>query len=86
LPAGGLETGDDLRAALRKSIADTLNERGGDATLRLPVDPSEGPAVIMVVGVNGGGKTTTLGKLAHRFTSEGVKVGRMNRFSFCLIR
>ncbi|XP_077248533.1 signal recognition particle receptor protein, chloroplast (FTSY) isoform X1 [Tasmannia lanceolata] len=32
------------------------------------------PAVIMVVGVNGGGKTTSLGKLAHRLKNEGVKI------------
>ncbi|GJN16676.1 hypothetical protein PR202_gb03693 [Eleusine coracana subsp. coracana] len=32
------------------------------------------PAVIMIVGVNGGGKTTSLGKLAYRFKNEGVKV------------
>jgi fused signal recognition particle receptor len=32
------------------------------------------PAVIMIVGVNGGGKTTTIGKLAHRFKNENVKV------------
>jgi fused signal recognition particle receptor len=32
------------------------------------------PAVIMIVGVNGGGKTTTIGKLAHRFNNENVKV------------
>lgn len=33
-----------------------------------------GPYVIMVVGVNGVGKTTTIGKLAHQFISEGMKV------------
>ncbi len=34
----------------------------------------EGPTVIMVVGVNGSGKTTSIAKLAHRFRSEGKKV------------
>jgi signal recognition particle GTPase len=33
------------------------------------------PAVLLVVGVNGGGKTTTIGKLAHKFTKQGAKVG-----------
>ena len=34
----------------------------------------DGPYVIMVVGVNGVGKTTTIGKLAHQFKKEGKKV------------
>ena len=45
----------------------------GEATeLQLP--KTEGPYVIMVVGVNGVGKTTTIGKLAHQFKSQGKKV------------
>lgn len=40
--------------------------------LQVSADP--GPAVLMVVGVNGSGKTTTIGKLAHRFAGEGKKV------------
>lgn len=39
---------------------------------RLNVEPS--PAIILIVGVNGVGKTTTIGKLAHRFKSEGKSV------------
>ena len=39
-----------------------------------PVDPSIKPYVIMVVGVNGVGKTTTIGKLAHAFKEEGRSV------------
>ncbi len=35
---------------------------------------AQGPAVIMVVGVNGSGKTTSIGKLAHRYSKEGHKV------------
>lgn len=38
------------------------------------IDSSKNPFVIMVVGVNGVGKTTTIGKLAHQFKSEGKKV------------
>jgi fused signal recognition particle receptor len=34
----------------------------------------DGPAVVLVVGVNGAGKTTSIGKLAHLYTSEGMKV------------
>ena len=33
------------------------------------------PAVLLIVGVNGGGKTTTIGKLAYKFGNEGAKVG-----------
>ena len=43
----------------------------------VPLSPdigAEGPFVVMVVGVNGVGKTTTIGKLARRFTSQGKKV------------
>ena len=40
--------------------------------LKLP--PSRSPAVLMVVGVNGSGKTTTIGKLAHRYAGQGRKV------------
>jgi fused signal recognition particle receptor len=40
----------------------------------LQVSASPGPAVLMVVGVNGSGKTTTIGKLAHRYAGEGKKV------------
>lgn len=40
----------------------------------LAVEAVPGPAVLMVVGVNGSGKTTTIGKLAHRYAGEGKKV------------
>jgi fused signal recognition particle receptor len=40
----------------------------------LQIDPAHKPYVVLVVGVNGSGKTTTIGKLAHRFTREGRKV------------
>lgn len=71
--AGHLKTGDDLKNALRSSIVDILVQRGGDASLHLP-ETGKQPAVIMVVGVNGGGKTTTIGKLSHRFICSGAKV------------
>jgi len=38
------------------------------------VEPTEYPYILLVVGVNGVGKTTTIGKLAHRFTQAGKKV------------
>ncbi len=62
---------DDARAlknALQEGIVDILS-RAGEAPRR-----EHDPHVIMVVGVNGVGKTTTIGKLAHHFSQEGRKV------------
>ena len=60
---------DQLKNILRENILELLN-----ATVK----PSQGivdkPHVIMVIGVNGVGKTTTIGKLAARFSSSGKKV------------
>ncbi|MBC6991240.1 MULTISPECIES: signal recognition particle-docking protein FtsY [Hymenobacter] len=66
----------DLDRILREEIAALLEENNtGSAILDRP-DNGEytGPFVVMVVGVNGVGKTTTIGKLAHRFHSAGKKV------------
>lgn len=68
---GSLKSGEDLRAALRQSLLDTLTQRGGAAELQLP---AAGLAVLLIVGVNGAGKTTTIGKLAHKFASTGAQV------------
>lgn len=68
---GKLKTGEQIRSELKQSILDLLHTRGGNTDLQLG---AEQPGVILVVGVNGGGKTTTIGKLAHKFDSEGVKV------------
>jgi fused signal recognition particle receptor len=57
----------ELNAMLREEIAALMK----DPT---PVDPAIKPYVIMVVGVNGVGKTTTIGKLAHAFKQEGKTV------------
>lgn len=67
-------TTDELTKMLREEIATLLTENGmldGDS-FALP-DTAK-PYVIMVVGVNGVGKTTTIGKLAHQFTKAGHKV------------
>jgi fused signal recognition particle receptor len=45
-----------------------------DEGCEIAPQPAEGPLVILVVGVNGGGKTTTIGKLAARYTAAGKKV------------
>ncbi|MBU7005469.1 signal recognition particle-docking protein FtsY [Phosphitispora fastidiosa] len=58
----------ELRNILKELIADIMGEEQAGLSLRSK------PAVIVVVGVNGVGKTTTIGKLAHNFREEGRKV------------
>ncbi|UOR05013.1 signal recognition particle-docking protein FtsY [Hymenobacter aerilatus] len=65
----------DLDRILREEIAGLLiNNKSGSLALLDRPDNTGQPYVIMVVGVNGVGKTTTIGKLAHRFHSAGKKV------------
>ncbi|EAS20012.1 signal recognition particle-docking protein FtsY [Nonlabens mediterrranea] len=64
----------ELNGILRDEIAGLLSEvNNGDAT-DFTIPKQEGPYVVMVVGVNGVGKTTTIGKLAHQFKQKGLKV------------
>ncbi len=60
----------DLLGILKRSLEKILS--AGDASMSL--DTRDGPLVVLVAGVNGSGKTTTIGKLAARFQSEGKKV------------
>jgi fused signal recognition particle receptor len=60
---------DQLKTILKEKILDLLN-----ATVKPSIGMVEKPHVIMVIGVNGVGKTTTIGKLAARFSSSGKKV------------
>ena len=64
----------ELNNILREEIATLMAENNaqGDGSWTIPADHN--PYVILVVGVNGVGKTTTIGKLAHLFKSEGLKV------------
>lgn len=62
---------EELNRILREEIAALLSAKEDQYR---PQKPAEGPYVIMVVGVNGVGKTTTIGKLAHKFKSEGLSV------------
>ncbi|MGA2271999.1 MAG: signal recognition particle-docking protein FtsY [Bryobacteraceae bacterium] len=55
----------ELKGLIREHLLEILQ-----ASERVPVHVAEPPAVILVVGVNGSGKTTTIGKLAARFKSE----------------
>ena len=66
-----LEDADRLRAILREEVLRILAGRAG--SLPDPAEQSDGPLVIMVVGVNGAGKTTTIGKLAAQFVKAGHK-------------
>ncbi|MHA7109391.1 signal recognition particle-docking protein FtsY [Sunxiuqinia elliptica] len=65
---------DELNNLLKEEIAALLEENnsGEEADFDLPA--SDTPYVIMVVGVNGVGKTTTIGKLAYNFKKAGKKV------------
>lgn len=81
----GMETSERLLDALREKVrADKLTERAearqalkaliADAVrVDAPFLADEGPAVILIVGVNGVGKTTTIGKIANEYASAGRK-------------
>lgn len=64
-----LQDGDALKQALKEEMLGRL----GAVSAKLDTS-SSAPFVIMVIGVNGVGKTTTIGKLASKFTAEGKKV------------
>ncbi|WP_417430740.1 signal recognition particle-docking protein FtsY [Halpernia sp.] len=63
---------DELNEILKQEISGLLLENPHAQTGN--IDESKKPYVIMVVGVNGVGKTTTIGKLAHQFKSQGKNV------------
>ena len=63
----GLSDPASVKGALKEIIAQML---AGDEALNLPTKPS----IILVIGVNGVGKTTTIGKLAHNLHEDGKKV------------
>lgn len=63
-------TDEEVRAALADDIADILRPIAQPLT----IDPTRKPHVVLVVGVNGGGKTTTIGKLAHAYRAQGLNV------------
>ena len=59
----------DIKELIKKEIIELINKESA-----IEVDYKEKPHVILVVGVNGNGKTTTIGKLAHYYQSLGKKV------------
>ena len=64
----GYRTGEEISAALKKILTEIIEV--GEPAMQLRTKPS----VILVIGVNGVGKTTTIGKLAMKFRDEGKKV------------
>jgi len=68
-----LGTGE-LNKILREEIAGLLSEKNTEDVSDFEIPTLENPYVIMVVGVNGVGKTTTIGKLAYQFKKAGKKV------------
>lgn len=64
----------ELNQILQEEIAALLAENNTTDGTSFTVEGQQKPYVIMVVGVNGVGKTTTIGKLAHQFKSSGLKV------------
>ena len=67
-------TTSELTAILREEIASLLTENHTEDLESFTVPEDKKPYVIMVVGVNGVGKTTTIGKLAYQFKKAGKKV------------
>ena len=68
MASGALKTEDDVWKSLRDMAVDVLNvpSKGSDLANK--------PSLILIVGVNGAGKTTSIGKLAARYAAEGRKV------------
>lgn len=65
---------DELDRILREEISGLLAENQVNEGLNFDLPADKKPYVIMVVGVNGVGKTTTIGKLAHKFKAAGKSV------------
>ena len=68
--AGEVAKGEDLLAYLKQTLRSELAIHDNE----FPLDPAQGPYVVLVVGVNGAGKTTTIAKLAKRYHDQGKKV------------
>lgn len=64
----------ELNTILKEEVAAMLQENNTEDGTAFTIEKAETPYVILVVGVNGVGKTTTIGKLAHQFKSSGYNV------------
>lgn len=65
---------DELNLILREEIAGLLSETNTGEETDFAIPSTKKPYVVMVVGVNGVGKTTTIGKLAYQFKKQGLNV------------
>jgi fused signal recognition particle receptor len=65
---------NELNSILKQEIGALLSESNVESPAEFDAELTHKPHVIMVVGVNGVGKTTTIGKLAHQYTKAGKKV------------
>ncbi len=65
---------EHLNSILREEISSLMAETNNDDPKEITIPKTDGPYVIMVVGVNGVGKTTTIGKLAYQLKQQGKKV------------
>jgi fused signal recognition particle receptor len=68
---GLVRTDEEFTTALQEEIAGALTTGGAPTALQLQ---EKAPTVILVLGVNGAGKTTFIGKMAHRLSRDGKKV------------
>ncbi len=68
------ESPDHLLSLLKDEIANVLHANGKEESHEIAQSITSKPWVIMVVGVNGVGKTTTIGKLAHNYNRAGYRV------------
>lgn len=64
----------ELNTILKEEIAALLEENNSTDAVEFTIPANHKPYVLMVVGVNGVGKTTTIGKLAHQFKKQGLNV------------
>jgi len=65
---GEIKGEEDVRATLRQALLERLGDTAGEPTF------DARPTVVLVVGVNGSGKTTSIAKLGHRFRQQGRRV------------
>lgn len=69
---GKIKTEEEFRKTVEKDIREILES--GEATTSLNFNRAGGPTVFLMVGVNGVGKTTSIGKLAHKLKRDGHRV------------
>jgi len=69
-----IEGGEDPDAAVREAIAEDIAKLLEPVARPMRIEPAHRPHVVLVVGVNGSGKTTTIGKLAKQYKDEGLTV------------